>query len=299
MLYRWSKFSDLYGSFGQRKGLSSKIYFIRQAFRYFPRCLLAQKQIAQFVQIVNQDEKLIRFFLEYRGDYRIVCVNFIDRLLTPQDRLELIKYNLSFISKLPHFLFEAFLKREEILLFEHHEGMKIVLKVNGTFEEGFFALEIKAEENRIYGASFCFVPEGENIALLIPSLQGLSQGEKTREMIKTITKQCFGLRPQMLLVELMRFIVQYKGYSALFGIPQTLQARYAPFGNKKGYFADYDAMWEECGGTRQGRYFNITQERRKSLEEIPSQKRSMYKKRFVFLDEFQLALNKKFQEMGF
>lgn len=299
MLYSWPKFSDLYGNFGQRKDLKSKIYFIRQAFRYFFRCLLAQKQIKQFVQIVNQDTKRVRFFLEYRGDYRIVCVNFVDRLLRAQDRLNLIEYNLSFISTLPCALFERFLKREEILLFENHEGTKIVLKVNGTFEEGFFALEIKIEETRIYGASFCLIPEGENIALLIASLQGLSQGEKTKEMIKAITKQCFGLRPQMLLVEVMRLLLQSKGYVALLGIPQTLQARYAPLGNKKGYFADYDAIWEECGGVRRGRYFDITQEKRKSLEEIPSQKRSMYKKRFAFLDALELALNEKFQEMGF
>lgn len=299
MLYHWPKFSDLYGNFGQREGFDSKIYFIRQAFRYSFRCFLAKKQISQFIQIVNQDEKLVRFFLEYRGDYRIVCVNFVDRLLKAQDRLKLIEYNLSFISKFPLSLFERFLRREEMILFEGSEGMKIVLKVNGTFEEGFFAIEIKMGETRIYGASFCLILEGEKIALLIPSLQGLSQGEKTKEMIKIITKQCFGLRPQMLLVEVMRCVSQYKGYSALLGIPQTLQARYAPFGNKKGYFADYDAMWEECGGIRQGRYFDITQEKRKSLDEIPSQKRSMYKKRFAFLDELQLALNEKFQEMGF
>lgn len=299
MLYSWPKFSDLYGNFGQRKGLKSKIYFIRQALRYFFRCLLAQKQIKQFVEIVNQDTKRVRFFLEYRGDYRIVCVNFVDRLLRAPDRLKLIEYNLSFISKLPCALFERFLQREEIPLFENHEGIKIVFKVNGTFEEGFFALEIKTEETRIYGASFCLIPEGEKAALLIASLQGLSQGEKTREMIKTITKQCFGLRPQMLLIEVMRLLLQSKGYTALFGIPQMLQVRYAPFGNKKGYFADYDTIWEECGGVKQGRYFNIAQERRKLLEEIPSQKRSMYKKRFAFLDALELALNEKFQEMGF
>lgn len=299
MLYHWPRFSELYGSFGQRRGLDSKIYFIRQAFRYFFRCLFARKEIRQFVEIVNQDEKLVRFFLKYRGDYRIVCVNFVDRLLKAQDRMQLIQYNLSLISQLPHSLFEKLLKQEEMSIFENNEKMKIVFKVNGTFEEGFFALEMKIEEIRIYGVSFCFVPEGENIALLIPSLQGLSQGDKTKEMIKMATKQCFGLRPPMLLVEIMRFVMQYKKCSALFGITQTLQTRYAPFGNKKGYFVDYDAMWKECGGVRRGRYFDITQEKRKSLEEIPSQKRSMYKKRFAFLDELQVVLNEKFQEMRF
>lgn len=298
MLYHWPKFSELYGSFGQRKGLDSKIYFIRQAFRYFFRCLFARKQIEQFVEIINQDEKLVRFFLKYRGDYRIVCVNFADRLLKAQDRIELIQYNLSFVSNLPQPLFERLLE-EEITLFENDEKMKIVFKVNGTFEEGFFALEIKMEEMRIYGVSFCFLPDGENTALLIPSLQGLSQGDKTKEIIKVITKQSFGLRPSMLLVEVMRFVMQYKKCSTLFGIAQKLQTRYAPLGHKKGYFVDYDAMWQECGGVRRGRYFDITQEKRKSLDEIPSQKRSMYKKRFAFLDELQIVLNEKFQEMRF
>lgn len=298
MIYHWPKCSELYGNFGQRRGLYSKIYFIRQFFRYFFRCFVARKQIKQFIEIANQDQRIVRFFLEYRGDYRIVCVNFIDRLLKAQERLELIEYNLRFISELPNAMFERFLKHEEIILF-NQEKLEIVLKVNGTFEEGFFALEIQVEKMRIYGLSFCFIPDKTNIALLIASLQGLSQGEKTREMIKAITKQCFGLRPQILLIELMRLISQYKGYSALLGISQTYQVRYRPFGNKKGYFADYNAVWEECGGVKQGRYFNLTQEKRKSIKEIPSQKRSMYKKRFAFLEELELSLNQKFQEIGF
>lgn len=299
MLYRWSNPSELYGKFSQRRGFDSKIYFIRQVSRYFLRCFLARRQISEFVEFVNQHESLIRFFERYGGDYRVVCVNFADRLLSLPARLDLLIYNLSFVVRLPETLFEKFLQNQEEVIFEDAEGFRIVLKINGTFEEGFFAIELKLGKIRVYGASFCFVPVQMGVALLIPSLAGLSYGEETKKSIKTITKNYFGLQPQKLLVEIMRFLMLYKGCCALLGIPQELQVRYPSFGKKRAYFVDYDEMWKACGGVKKGRYFDLTQKNRKSLEMIPSNKRSMYKRRFAFLDLLQDAFDTKIKEIGF
>lgn len=296
MQYRWPKFSELYGDFGQRLSLNSKLYYIRQVSRYFLRCLLAQEQIKQFVISVNQNNRLVDFFQKHQvGAYRIVCSGFVNKKFTRRERLRLIEDNFSLILALKEESFQKLLKQEEIVIYAQGD-LEIVFKINGTFEEGFFAFEIKFMEQRSYGISFCF--DLSQKALIIGSLQGLAQGEEAREVIKILTKKCFGLRPQALLVELMRFAMKGFASCALLGVAQTSQMRFAPFG-KKGYFIDYDALWKEMGGIKKGNYFDITQSQRRSLDEIPSQKRSMYKKRFALLDELQGLVEIKMREMGF
>ena len=296
MQYRWPKFSELYGDFGQRLSLNSKLYYIRQVSRYFLHCLLAQEQIKQFVISVNQNNRLVDFFQKHQvGAYRIVCSDFVNKKFTRRERLRLIEDNFSLILALKEEGFQKLLKQEEIIIYAQGD-LEIVFKINGTFEEGFFAFEIKFMEQRSYGISFCL--DLSQKALIIGSLQGLAQGEEAREVIKILTKKCFGLRPQALLVELMRFAMKGFASCALLGVDQTSQMRFAPFG-KKGYFIDYDALWKEMSGIKKGNYFDITQNQRRSLDEIPSQKHSMYKKRFALLDELQGLVEIKMREMGF
>ncbi|MCE3046900.1 DUF535 family protein [Helicobacter kayseriensis] len=294
MRYRWPKFSELFGDFGQRHNFDSKVYYLRQVTRYLLRCMLAKKQIKQFVMLVNQHDRLVDFFHQNKGgDYRIVCSQFVNQKFKPNERLEYIQKNFPLIFSLRDESFKIMLCHKEIVLFSK-EGFDLVFKVNGTFEEGFFAFELKLDQQRIYAVSFCLFEE----KLIIASLQGLIQGDEAKEKIKVLTKKCFGLRPQVLLIEVMRFALKSLKCKTLLGIAQTSQVRFSKFG-KRGYFVDYDALWEEVGGVRCGDYFDITTEKRKELCEIPSNKRSMYKKRFAFLDEVQETILKKMHEIGF
>ncbi|WP_027326864.1 DUF535 family protein [Helicobacter pametensis] len=293
MTYRWPKVSELYGGVGQRRGFDSKLYFLRQALRFWARSFLARKQISQFVAQINQDHRLIEFFLVNRGgDYRIVCIDFANQNLSRAQRMELIWENCLILLKFDHSIFQKLIQHQEILLFSH-EDVQIVFKVNGTFEEGFLAVEMQCNHQRIYGASFCIDPSKQ--ALIIASIQGLIQGDEAREKIKIMTKKCYGLRPQICLIEAMRYMMAFFDCRILWGISQSAQVRFSS--RKRGYFADYDQLWDEVGGVRCGDYFDITQTQRKELDEIPSQKRSMYKKRFALLDEMRDAIERKFDAM--
>ncbi|EDO8586798.1 VirK family antimicrobial peptide resistance protein, partial [Campylobacter jejuni] len=66
-------------------------------------------------------------------------------------------------------------------------------------------------------------------------------------------------------------------------------------GKEKGYFVDYQKIWLENGGElikiNKHKYYKLHHSQ-KNLEEIPSQKRSMYKKRFAMLEEIKTNLDK-------
>jgi uncharacterized protein VirK/YbjX len=57
---------------------------------------------------------------------------------------------------------------------------------------------------------------------------------------------------------------------------------------------DYNGFWEEAGGemSDDGFYLLPLTEERKSMEEIKSNKRSMYRKRFEMMDDIALQIDK-------
>lgn len=295
--YRFPQVSDIYGSLREREGLDSKLYFLRQSFRYWLRCFPLKKEINEFSCFVNENKEFIDLFLFRRGgDYRSLCVGFIDKTLSPKERLVWIKDSL--LKMRDYFSSELIqkLSRDEMQsIVRTSWGMEVVMRLNGTFEEGFLSLEILFEGERVYGISFGVI--AKSCALIIGALQGLDRGEEHREKIKMITKKNHGLRPTALLVELMRGVMQVLDCQKLLGISQTRQMRYSAFG-KKGYFVNYDAIWEECGGKIDGAYYNLTSANHKSLGEIPSQKRSMYKKRYELIAQMKEELMARMKEIG-
>ncbi|SUW91466.1 LapB [Campylobacter jejuni] len=64
---------------------------------------------------------------------------------------------------------------------------------------------------------------------------------------------------------------------------------------KKDILVDYQKIWLENGGELikidKHKYYKLHHSQ-KNLEEIPSQKRSMYKKRFAMLEEIKVNLDK-------
>ena len=58
----------------------------------------------------------------------------------------------------------------------------------------------------------------------------------------------------------------------------------------KAKVAELDPLWEDIGGTitKDSRFFKIPlEEYRKPIEEIKSQKRSQYRKRYELLDQYE------------
>ena len=151
--------------------------------------------------------------------------------------------------------------------------------------EGYWALELryKPENQLIYLLTFGKLDD----ALLIAVVQG-PNFEGSKEMVKQLTKACHGLRPAYLMVEAMKSLTKILGYDKLLGIPQKYQNKSRLVQSKR-YVVDYDAIFSEAGGKRED-YWLLPLEDDRNLDEIPSKKRSMYRKRFAMLDELFEAM---------
>lgn len=100
------------------------------------------------------------------------------------------------------------------------------------------------------------------------------------------------LAPVALLIECSKMLCEILKLQATLGVHEKNQIR-SQKGKEKGYFVDYQKIWLENGGElikiNKHKYYKLHHSQ-KNLEEIPSQKRSMYKKRFAMLENIKQNL---------
>jgi len=167
------------------------------------------------------------------------------------------------------------------------DGFSVSFGVNDICpEEGIWALCIRdALDRRVFQLTFGLLP-GHRI--MVGSVQGGRQEAdfEPAAAIRAVTKLCHGIRPQMLLAEILTGISRVWACRSVEFVPPRYQARSRWHRASRGIQFDYRAYFQECGMTRQeNTVWRLPGHLpRKRLDEVESRKRSMYRKRFAFLD---------------
>lgn len=265
-----------------------------QRLRYRLRILLNYPLVKQFEEIINQKVELIDILhKQQNSSYPLVC-RFLDKRFFVSKRLDLMLDNLEFIPKICSNYNLTPIWQEKLLLGVVAENFEIYLNFNTNQPmEGFLALELRYKPtNEIYYAlTFGKIDN----ALLIASLQG-SNKDDAKDTVKLLTKNCFGLRPGYLLIEIMKMLTKAWEFKKLLGIPHKYQNK-SRFIESKRYTVNYDNFFKESGGVL-GRYWDLGLELDTDLSDIASKKRSMYKKRFAMLAEIENNIKNIFQKNG-
>jgi hypothetical protein len=161
---------------------------------------------------------------------------------------------------------------------------------------------INAENRRIYSIAFSFLKDKDEHYILIGGMQGPQQTDASSlELIKTMTKEMHGLRPRNFMIFILRIIAASLGIEKIAAITtgnhiskchRVVFKRFDPFQ------ADYNGYFEEEGGIRKGRFFILsTDQKRKRIDLIESKKRSLYKKRYIMMDDLSHIVNTKLELM--
>lgn len=159
----------------------------------------------------------------------------------------------------------------------------------GQRKEGLLTLLLTLENQGVYHANFRFGKgfNGEP-AMWIGTIQGYKDG---LDNAKTVTKKMFGYRPKNFIMFLLRHIAVLCKVESIYAVSD--EGFYANTHLVRGHrakVAELDSLWEESGGVicSDERFFNIPlEEYRKPIEEIKSQKRSQYRKRYELLDQYE------------
>lgn len=215
-------------------------------------------------------------------------------------RIEVLQHTYAFLNAQGGLLREAMLRPEgvDLVRLGLDKGGEVVVRIgfNNQFrKEGEFGvfLHLSPEEPAISSFAFSldFQP-GEGWVMLV----GAVQGRKGEEDVKAATKALHGLRPKQMMVVLAQEIARCLRLARIIGAGNRCQvfrgASLMPRGRKRTIRFDYDAFWAEMEATpRPDGWFDVPLKTpRRSPEEMKPNKRSMYAKRYAFLDALSRQL---------
>ena len=176
-------------------------------------------------------------------------------------------------------------------LSDHLPGLTLSLDQPIWFmREGSLTLNLFLGDFRAYTLAFSLYQNAEGgREIVVGSVQGRNTDEAL-EMYRAITKALFGLRPRDFLHRMLSVIAKWFGAGRIMAVSQAArhhQHRY--FADQKTFPNDYDEIWAELGGIRlDDEFFELPlSPERRSLDLIKAKKRSMYRKRYQFLDEME------------
>ena len=170
----------------------------------------------------------------------------------------------------------------------------------GQRKEGLASLVMNLNQQIIYQIMF-WLAENENgeVALWIGAMQGPNM-ENAKDIIKDVTKRSFRYRTKNLILYMTMAIARALDVKHIYAV------------SNEGYYAnnhvrrdrklktDFGSFWEEAGGyvTDDPRFYEIPLvEPRKTMEEVPTRKRAVYRKRFAFLDEVDAMIQQNMERI--
>lgn len=171
---------------------------------------------------------------------------------------------------------------------EIRPGLKLVLDRAVWFSrEGELVLNIFLHDKRLFSIAFSLGTDGEQSVVRVGALQGV-RDDNILDLYRDLTKEMHGLRPRDLMVDALRMMCSALGITRILAIADcNRQHRNAYFGQAKSQNleGDYDVVWTEQGGVlADSGFFEFSSDLEfRDMEDIPSKKRSMYRRRYEFL----------------
>ena len=221
------------------------------------------------------------------------------------ERASLIQEHFSFLEAVlkPDSLLDIYRENDQILWENEHEGepLRLVLYYEpGQRKEGLLSVILRLGKQPLYQMIFWIQknPQGEWSAY-IGAMQGPNM-DNAKEVIKKITKQCHAYRTKNLILHATQEVVRNLGIKHLYAV-----TNYGYYANNhvridRKLKTDFSKFWEESGGQkcRDARFFELPLvEYRKKMEEVPTRKRAVYRRRFVLLDEVDTSIENAIQKL--
>ncbi len=215
-----------------------------------------------------------------------------------QERIERVVNHCSVIDDLG----EAFsFSIEERLIIadlgDKFDGLRLVLDQPKWFmREGQLTMNLFVENYRAFSVAFSFYRDREGVlCAVIGGVQGRNRDD-VLDLYRNLTKALYGLRPRDLLLEVVRIFSQLAGGSRLLAISDGYRHHRHPYFGQRNFPTDYDGIWSDRGGVPLDDYFYAlpAEKVRRDFETIKPKKRSLYRKRFEFLDDLESRIAKDF-----
>ena len=171
-------------------------------------------------------------------------------------------------------------------------GLRVVIdRPNWFMREGELTVNLFKDDFRAYSLAFTFGRIAAESILYVGCIQG-RQADEVEQLYRDLTKKLHGWRPRDVMVSLVQMIASASEVSRIRLVSESARVhRHKYFGaaHEQLVSANYDEIWREHGAAPgEGDFFDLApQMRRRAAEEIPSNKRAMYRRRYELMDRLQ------------
>lgn len=257
------------------------------------RALAHYKKMNEFVAFLEENPVRKDITEAYPAIYSQAVRPFFFRKSTFDERAALIKEHFNFFENRfsPQALHDIY-GGEGIVLWST-EYQDEILSLNLHFrdvnkKEGLMTVILRFGQTIIYQIVFWAAPDKTgNIALWIGALQGLAGGS---DKIRALTKLFFGYRPKNLMLRTVRNIAVNLNITQIYAVSNFGFYDSTLPKSKQKLRTSLDEFWQETGGILYDdpRFYIIpVEEPQKTIEEVVSHKRNLYRKRYALIAEIE------------
>ena len=291
--------------------IGKKIYDIRKSRecrRYWVfriRCVLNRGRMKALWDYFHSTPLLAKIADQYPFVYEQPQRAFFYHRSTFEERAELVE---------AHFAFLAERLREDVLLSLYREetfplwvgpeldGKSLALSLfyePGQRKEGILSVMLRLADQPLYQMIFWLAPDKEGeTALWIGAMQGPNMDD-AREIVKKATKLCHAYRTKNLILYATQAVARSLGVAHIYAVTNEGYYTNNHLRIDKKLKTDFSEFWREAGGHETGdsRFDELPLvEPRKTMDEVPTRKRAVYRRRFAMLDELDAAVEARIRD---
>ena len=270
------------------------------------RCMLNRSRMEQLDTYFHKNAELQEFIREYPYAYEQPTRAFFYNQSTFNERAALLEQHLDFLQgTFRSAVFLKFYRHEDQVIWEdEHEGEPLRLSLYfepGQRKEGLLSVVLRLGEQRpLYQMIFWIAKnKAGEWSLWIGAMQGPNM-EHAKDVIKKITKQCHAYRTKNLIFHATQEVARAMGLQHIYAV--TNHGYYANnhVRRDRKLKTDFSKFWSESGGMpcEDERFYEMPLvEHRKTMEEVPTRKRAVYRRRFALLDEIDASIAEHVKKM--
>ncbi|MDD6398405.1 MAG: VirK/YbjX family protein [Selenomonadaceae bacterium] len=307
-----------------RKSREARRYVV-----FLGRCVFNCGRMARLREFFQQTPLLAQLAEIYPFVYEQPGRAFFYNKSNFKERAELVEQHISYLAKIlkPEVLLDIYREKDMVLWQQKaeagtakadakvqntgggktgdkaaesvREDLKLVLGFYpGQRKEGLLAVSLlldngDGKRHELYQIIFWIRPDANGeMSMWIGAMQGPNM-EDSKDVIKRITKRCHAYRTKNLILHAAQEVAKALDLKHIYAV-----TNYGYYANNhvrvdrklKTSFSDF---WGEAGGTpcEDKRFFSLPMEEyRKSMEEVPTRKRAVYRRRFALMDEIDEAV---------
>lgn len=273
-------------------GSGPRVWYARAVF--FLRALLGWKQVRHFL---NPEGSLSRHMARRPETLGALSWPYISLGWSAPERLSRIRNHfLTIDSALPALDFDLDEGRVLADFSDLLPGLRLVLDQPKWFlREGQLCINIFIDETRLFSLAFSLARQSELVAY-VGALQGRNI-EGVLETYKRITNALLGMRPRDFVIEAFLAFCRAGGITHVYAVSDVSRHHRSPYFGKavSRFTLDYDEVWRERGGRIHcANFYELPVEgTKRDMSEVPSKKRSMYRKRYALMDRMEADLKNR------